>query len=192
MKPKPIPEMVNSAQTSESHEITKVTGLKAAIQNPSFALGRKHMAHNHGSEYQVRIVRGDGTEELSGWLNSAEQVAQAIAADPKPQGKAYWVRARNVVCTECPDREERIVECPLTNIPSPRYSPHDSRYMVEVGLKSRYEEIVRNSGRPESQCHVMPAADADRERQRLAAGHCCSVWVRPARRRQARVRVGWD
>jgi hypothetical protein len=39
------------------------------------------MAHNHGSEYQVRIVRGDGTEELSGWLNSAEQVAQAIAAD---------------------------------------------------------------------------------------------------------------
>jgi hypothetical protein len=139
MKPKPIPEMVNSAQTSESHEITKVTGLKAAIQNPSFALGRKHMAHNHGSEYQVRIIHGDGTEELSGWLNSAEQVAQAIAADPKPQGKAYWVRARNVVCTECPDREERIVECPLTNIPSPRYSPHDSRYMVEVGLKSRYE-----------------------------------------------------
>ena len=97
------------------------------------------VAHNHGSEYQVRIVRGDGTEELSGWLNSAEQVAQAIAADPKPQGRAYWVRARNVVCTECPDREERIVECPLTNIPSPRHSPHDSRYMVEVGVKSRYE-----------------------------------------------------
>src|SRR5450759_4905720 len=67
--------------------------------NPSWRLGRKHMAHNHGSEYQVRIVHGDGTEELSGWLNSAEQVAPAIAADRKPQGKAYWVRARNVVCT---------------------------------------------------------------------------------------------
>ena len=101
------------------------------------------MAHNHGSEYQVRIVRGDGTEELSGWLNSAEQVAEAVAADRKPQGKAYWVRARNVLCTDCPDREQRIVECPLTGIPSPRYSPHDSRYLVEVGSKSRYElEVV--------------------------------------------------
>jgi len=97
------------------------------------------MAHNHGSEYQVRIVHGDGTEELSGWLNSAEQVAQAIAAGRKPQGKAYWVRARNVLCTGCPDREQRIVECPLTDIPSPRYSPHDSLYLVEVGSKSRYE-----------------------------------------------------
>jgi hypothetical protein len=29
-------------------------------------LGRKHMAHNHGSEYQVQIVHEDGTEELSG------------------------------------------------------------------------------------------------------------------------------
>ena len=46
--------------------------------------GEKHMAHNHGSEYQVRIVHEDGTEELSGWLNSAEQVAQTIAASPRP------------------------------------------------------------------------------------------------------------
>jgi hypothetical protein len=103
------------------------------------ALGRKHMAHNHGSEYQVRIVHGDGTEELSEWLNSAEQVAQAIAADHKPQGKAYWIRARSVLCTGCPDREQTIVECRITDIPSPRYSPHDSRYLVEVGSKSRYE-----------------------------------------------------
>jgi hypothetical protein len=98
------------------------------------------VAHNHGNEYQVRIVRGDGTEELSGWLSSAEQVAQAIAADRKPQGKGYWLRARNVLCTDCPDGDERIiVECPLTGIPSPRYSPHDSRYLVELGSKSRYE-----------------------------------------------------
>jgi hypothetical protein len=97
------------------------------------------VAHNHGSEYQVRIVRGDGTEELSEWLNSAEQVAQVIAADRKPQGKAYWLRARNVLCTDCPDREQRIVECPLTGIPSSRYRPHDSRYLVEVGSKSRFE-----------------------------------------------------
>lgn len=98
------------------------------------------MAHNHGSEYQVRIVHGDGTEELSGWLNSAEQVAQTITADRKSQGKAYWLRARNVLCDDCPpDREQGIVECPLTGIPSPRYAPHDSLYLVEVGSKSRYE-----------------------------------------------------
>ena len=101
------------------------------------------MAHNHGSEYQVRIVHADGTEELSGWLNSAEQVAQAITADCKPQGKAYWVRARNVLCADCPDKEQRIVECPVADIPSPRCSPHDSRYLMEVGSKSRYElEVV--------------------------------------------------
>ena len=101
------------------------------------------MAHDHGSEYQVRIVLEDGTEELSGWLNSAEQVAEAIAADRKPQGKAYWLRARNVLCTGCPDREQTIMECPITDIPSPRYSPHDSFYLVEVGSKSRYElEVV--------------------------------------------------
>ena len=110
------------------------------------------MAHNHGSEYQVRIVHGDGTEELSGWLTSAEEVVQAIAADRKPPGKAYWLRARNVLCPDCPDREQRMVECPLTDIPSPRYSPHDSRYLVEVGSKSPHElEVViwnRHRGDP--------------------------------------------
>jgi hypothetical protein len=127
------------SETSETSETSKTS----ETSEPILALGRKHMAHNHGSEYQVRIIRGDGTEELSGWLNSAEQVAQAIAADRKPQGKAYWLRARNVLCNDCPDREQRIVECPLTDIPSPRYSPHDSRYLVEVGSKSRYElEVV--------------------------------------------------
>jgi hypothetical protein len=48
------------------------------------------MAHNHGSEYQVRIVHEDGTEELSGWLNSAGQVAQAIAASHKPKLTGFW------------------------------------------------------------------------------------------------------
>jgi hypothetical protein len=114
------------------------------------------MAHNHGSEYQVRIVHEDGTEELSGWLSSAEQVAQAIAANRKPQGKAYWLRARNVLCDDCPpDREESIVECPLTGIPSPRYAPHDSIYLVEVGSKSRYElEQVGSKSRYELEVAV--------------------------------------
>ena len=101
------------------------------------------MAHNHGSEYQVRIVHEDGTEELSGWLNSAEQVAQAIARSHRPQAKTYWLLERNVLCPNCQDSEQKVLEYPLTDIPSPRYSPHDSRYLVDVGSKSRYQlEVV--------------------------------------------------
>ena len=109
---------------------------------------RKQMAHNHGSEYQVRIVRGDGTEELSGWLNSAEQVSQAIAACHRSQDKAYWLLERNVLCPNCLDRGQRVMEYPVADIPSPRCSPHDSRYLVEVGSKCRYElEVVWNRHR---------------------------------------------
>jgi hypothetical protein len=97
------------------------------------------MAHNHGSEYQVRIVHEDGTEELSGWLNSPEQVAQAVAASHRLQSKVYWLLERNVLCPNCVDKRQRVMEYPLTDIPSPRCSPHDSRYLVEVGSKSRYE-----------------------------------------------------
>lgn len=56
------------------------------------------MAHNHGNEYQVKIVYENGSEELSGWMNSEEWVAQAMAAVHRPQVKAYWLRARNVLC----------------------------------------------------------------------------------------------
>jgi hypothetical protein len=41
------------------------------------------MAHNHGNEYQIRIVHEDGTEELGEWMNSEEQVAQAMAVGPQ-------------------------------------------------------------------------------------------------------------
>ena len=102
------------------------------------ALERKHMAHNHGNEYQVKIVYEDGTEDLSGWMYSEEQVAQAMAAVHKPQGKAYWLRERDFLCANCPDREQRIVEYPLTDIPSPRFSPHDSRYLLAVGSLDRF------------------------------------------------------
>ena len=93
------------------------------------------MAHNHGDEYRVKIVHEDGTEELTGWMNSEEQVAQTMAALHKPQGKAYWLLVRNVICPNCRDKQ-RIVECHLTDI---RYSSHDSRYLAKVGSKSRYE-----------------------------------------------------
>jgi hypothetical protein len=96
------------------------------------------MAHSHGNEYQVRIVHRDGTEELSGWMNSQEQVAQAVASVHRPPGTAFWLLARNVLCPDCLDSEQTIVECPLTGMPSPRCSPHDSYYLARVGLKSRH------------------------------------------------------
>jgi hypothetical protein len=97
------------------------------------------MAHDHGNEYQVKIVHADGTEQLSRWINSEAQVAQAMVAIHRPQGAAYWLRERNVVCPNCPAGEQRILEYPLADVPSPRYSPHDSRYLLEVGYKNRYE-----------------------------------------------------
>ncbi len=97
------------------------------------------MAHDHGSEYQVRIILEDGTEELSGWLNGEEQVAQAIAVSHRPQARAYWLVERNVLCPTCLDRGEQVMEYPLADIPSPRCSPHDSRYLVDMGSKSRCE-----------------------------------------------------
>jgi hypothetical protein len=99
------------------------------------------MGHNHGSEYQVRIIHQDGTEELSGWMDSVEGFAQALAAAVRSaQGIAYWLRQRNVICPECLDREQPIiVECPITGIPSPRNRPHDSQYLMAVGSRGRYE-----------------------------------------------------
>ena len=98
------------------------------------------MAHDHGNEYQVRIVHADGTEKLSGWMNSEEQVAQAMAAVHKAQGEAYWLRERNVLCPDCFDKEQHIImECRITDSPTPRYRPHDSRYLVAVGSRNRYE-----------------------------------------------------
>jgi len=108
------------------------------------------MAHNHVNEYQLRIVHEDGTEKLSGWMNSGEQLTQVIVALGKTQGKAYWLRERNVLCPDCFDKEQMIiVECPITGIPSPRYRPHDSHYLVAVGSRNRCEvlEVVMGSRR---------------------------------------------
>ena len=95
------------------------------------------MAHNHGNEYQIQIVHEDGTEQLSGWTNSAEQVALSLAAVHRQHGKAYWLLVRNVICPNCLDREQRIVEYPITDTPSPRCGPQDSSYLVAVGLRNR-------------------------------------------------------
>ena len=96
------------------------------------------MVHNHGNEYQIRIVHEDGTEELSGLLNSIEQVAQAMTAVDRPQGKTYWLLVRSILCPDCSDKEQIIMECPIMNIPSPRYMPHDSGYLKTVESSNRY------------------------------------------------------
>ena len=95
------------------------------------------MAHNHGNEYQIRIVREDGIEELSGWMNSTEQVAQAMLAVRRPEGKTYWLQVRNILCPGCSDREQ-IMESPIVHVPSPRYIPLDSHYLMVVESRNRF------------------------------------------------------
>ena len=98
------------------------------------------MTHSHANEYQIRIACEDGTEELTGWMHSEEQLAQAMAALHTVPGKAYWLRVRNVPCPDCFDQEQQlVVESPITDIPSPRYRPHNSNYLVAVGSRNRYE-----------------------------------------------------
>ncbi len=72
------------------------------------------MTHEHGSEYQLRIVHEDETEELSGWLNWQGEAAQAIARFRTSSAKGYWLRVRKIVCLNCLDRELTIAEFPLT------------------------------------------------------------------------------
>jgi len=102
------------------------------------------MACNHGNEYQIKCIHENGTEELAAWITNEELLAQAIAALRWAPGKSYWVRKRNVVCPECLDVEQLIImECPITGIPSPRYRPHDSRYLLAAGSRCRYEVLSR-------------------------------------------------
>jgi hypothetical protein len=102
------------------------------------------MGHSDGTEYQLKIVHDNGTEELSRWMNSEEQVAAAMAACHRLQGDAYWLRERNVGYPNCLDSEQTILEFRLTYIPSPRYSPHDSHYLLAVGSRNQCElpEVV--------------------------------------------------
>jgi hypothetical protein len=95
------------------------------------------MAHNHGCEYQIRTVRENGIEELSDWLRSADQVAQVIAH--KPHGRTYWLRVRNIICSDCLDKEQ-IWEYPVMHVPSPRFIPHDSRYLQTAESRGQYAQ----------------------------------------------------
>jgi hypothetical protein len=97
------------------------------------------MAHSFGNEYQIRIVRKDGIEELSGWINTTEQVAQMMLAVHRAQGKTYWLQVRGILCPGCSDlNREEILEYPIVDISSPRCVPHDSRYLEVAESRNRY------------------------------------------------------
>lgn len=88
------------------------------------------MAHNHGEEYQIRIVRENGIEELSPWLNTTEQVAHVLLAVHRPKA-AYWLLVRPILCPDCPDTEQPM-EFPIMHVSSARYLPHDSRVVQRI------------------------------------------------------------
>ena len=71
------------------------------------------MTHEHGSEYQVRVVHEDETEELSGWME-CQEVSQAITGLRASRAKAYWLQVREILCLNCVHRELTIVEFRLT------------------------------------------------------------------------------
>lgn len=98
------------------------------------------MMHSHVNEYQIRTSREDGSEELTLWVDSEEQLAQAMAALHTVHGTTHWLRVRSGLCPECSDQvNQTIAESPITGIPSPRHRPHNSDYLLAVGSKSRYE-----------------------------------------------------
>ena len=92
-----------------------------------------HDPHNHGSEYQVKIVHDDGTQLLTGWMSGEERVVEAVAAIQWAQGKTYWLQERNILCPACSNIALRILEYRLTDNTSKRYSPRDSRYLRAGG-----------------------------------------------------------
>jgi hypothetical protein len=105
------------------------------------------MPHNHGIEYQIKVIHENGTEVLSEWIDPGT-VAQAMGALRKPQAKAYWLRERSVTVATCPlcrDEETTIAEYPLTDSLSPRSHPHDSSYLLLTGTKDPFDLHVLRS-----------------------------------------------
>ena len=95
------------------------------------------MTHNHGSEYQVKVIHEDGTEVFSEWI-AQESIAYTMAALRKPQAKAYWLRERNVkvpFCALCQETETSVTEYPVTDHLSARSHVHDSSFLALTGVK---------------------------------------------------------
>jgi hypothetical protein len=110
------------------------------------------MAHNHGIEYQIKVVYEDGTEELSEWIEQGN-IASRMAALHKPQARHHWLRERTVKASFCPlcrDVETSITEYPLTECLSPRSHAHDSAYLALIGAKDPYDLPVSEVVPPET------------------------------------------
>lgn len=100
--------------------------------------------HNHGREYQLKVIHQDGTESLSDWIER-ECIASAMAALRKPQASAFWLRERNIAVATCPlcrDRKTAISEYPLTDWLSPRSrtveSAHSTGAKSIIGFRSSH------------------------------------------------------
>lgn len=102
-------------------------------------------AHDHGCEFQVKVIHEDGTEAPSEWIEHAK-VAQTMESFRKPHVRAYWLRERHVTVAACPlcrDGETAIAECPLADCLSPRSHPHDSSFLVSTGSNIRSKSAGR-------------------------------------------------
>lgn len=81
------------------------------------------MTHDHGNEFQTRVVRNGGTQVLSGWMNSQEEVIQAVTGLRGSPAEGYWLQVRNVRCLDCLHSDPTILEFPLnlTTLPRGRF-----------------------------------------------------------------------
>jgi hypothetical protein len=71
------------------------------------------MTHEHGSQFRVRIVRENETEEVSGWMNHPDEISQIVTGLRGPTTDAYWLQVRNILCPNCQHTEQTIVESQL-------------------------------------------------------------------------------
>jgi|SRR5579862_5517 len=77
------------------------------------------MPHEHGFEYQVRIVYEDESEKLSGWMSCPEEAAHWISGPRRRQAKAYWLQVQDILCLNCRNclnTGATIIEFPLAVI----------------------------------------------------------------------------
>jgi hypothetical protein len=89
------------------------------------------MGHEHGSEYQLRIALHNGEEDLTGWL-SLEELTATLAV-VRRKSKSVRVQERKVLCPSCPDREQKILEFPVSTQDTARYRPR--RYFAAGGSR---------------------------------------------------------
>jgi hypothetical protein len=92
--------MANHRSGGREESIRVIGQLKGHL-----AARRKRMTHEHGSEYQLKIVHEDETEELRGWMNCPEDIARTITGLRGSPANAYWLQVRNILCLNCLHRE---------------------------------------------------------------------------------------